>query len=142
MRVCVRRNEFVHYPYYIAAKGDNQVISDDGTKAVFNTPEVLASYGLVNDLFRKGYSAAGPFDVDPFLGGVVASTLEGAWNLNTIKTSAPEDFEFIMGPLPKPDDATHEGNPAFLRAQPELDARARKARRGSAGGSIAPPGSS
>ncbi len=60
--------EFVHYPYYIAAKGDNQVISDDGTKAVFNTPEVLASYGLVNDLFRKGYSAAGPFDVDPFLG--------------------------------------------------------------------------
>lgn len=106
--------EFVHYPYYVAAKGDNQVISEDGTKAVFNTPSVLASYELVNELFRKGYSAAGPFDVDPFLAGVVASTLEGAWTLNTIRTSAPEDFEFIMGPLPKPDDAQHEGNPSFV----------------------------
>ena len=106
--------EFVHYPYYIAATGSNQVISDDGKTAVFNTPQALASYELVNTLFREGYSAAGPFDVDPFLAGIVASTLEGAWMLNTVRTSAPEDFEFIMGPLPKPDDAQHEGNPSFV----------------------------
>jgi multiple sugar transport system substrate-binding protein len=106
--------EFVHYPFYIAATGSNQLVSDDGATAVFNTPEGVASYELVDELFRQGYSAAGPFDVDPFLSGIVASTLEGAWMLKTVQTSAPEGFEFIVGPVPKPDDAAHEGNPSFL----------------------------
>jgi multiple sugar transport system substrate-binding protein len=106
--------EFVHYPYYVAATGSNEVIAKDGKTAVFNTPQGLASYELVDELFRKGYSAAGPFDVDPFLAGVVASTLEGAWQLGTIQREAPEGFEYIIGPLPKPDDATHEGNPTFV----------------------------
>jgi multiple sugar transport system substrate-binding protein len=106
--------EFVHYPYYIAATGDNQLISADGTIATFNTPAGLASYEMVNELFRNGYSAEGPFDVDPFLGGVVASTLEGAWMLGTAQREAPEGFEYVMGPVPKPDDAQHEGNPSFV----------------------------
>ena len=106
--------EFVHYPFYIAGTGSNQLVSDDGATAVFNTPEGVASYELVNELFRQGYSAAGPFDVDPFLSGIVAATLEGAWMLKTAQTSAPEGFEFIVGPVPKPDDAAHEGNPSFL----------------------------
>jgi ABC-type glycerol-3-phosphate transport system substrate-binding protein len=106
--------EFVHYPYYIAATGGNQLVSDDGTTAVFNSPASLQSYELVNELFRQGYSAAGPFDVDPFLSGLVASTLEGGWMLKTAQTSAPEGFEYIVGPLPKPDDAPHEGNPSFV----------------------------
>ena len=33
--------------------------------------------------------------------------------LGTAKTSAPEGFEFFAGPVPKPDDAPHEGNPTF-----------------------------
>jgi multiple sugar transport system substrate-binding protein len=106
--------EFVHYPYYIAATGSNQLIADDGKTAVFNTPEGIASYDLVNTLFRDGYSAAGPFDVDPFLSGIVASTLDGAWMLRTAQTSAPEGFEYFTGPVPKPDDAKHEGNPSFV----------------------------
>ena len=106
--------EFVHYPFYIAATGTNQLIDPDGTKATFNSPAGLQSYELVNELYRKGYSAEGPFDVDPFLSGIVASTLEGAWMLGTAKSSAPEGFEFIAGPLPKPDDAPHEGNPSYL----------------------------
>jgi ABC-type glycerol-3-phosphate transport system substrate-binding protein len=106
--------EFVHYPFYIAATGSNQLIETDGTKATFNSPAALQSYELVNELYRQGYSAEGPFDVDPFLSGIVASTLEGAWMLKTAQTSAPEGFEYIVGPLPKPDDAPHEGNPSFL----------------------------
>jgi multiple sugar transport system substrate-binding protein len=106
--------EFVHYPFYIAATGSNQMIDTDGTKATFNSPLSLQSYELVNELYRKGYSAEGPFDVDPFLSGIVASTLEGAWMLGTAKSSAPEGFEFVAGPIPKPDDAPHEGNPTFL----------------------------
>ena len=90
------------------------MIATDGTKAIFNSPAGLQSYELVNELYRKGYSAEGPFDVDPFLSGIVASTLEGAWMLGTAQTSAPEGFEYIVGPVPKPDDATHEGNPSFL----------------------------
>jgi multiple sugar transport system substrate-binding protein len=106
--------EFIHYPYFVTATGSNQVIADDGVTAVFNTPAGLASYELVNELFQQGYSAAGPFDIDPFVSGIVASTLEGAWMLNTIQTSAPEGFEYIVGPLPKPDDAQHEGNASFV----------------------------
>ena len=106
--------EFVHYPFYIAATGSNRLVNDEGTEAVFNSPEGLASYELVNELFRQGYSAAGPFDVDPFLSGVVASTLEGAWMLGTIQRTAPEGFEYVVGPVPKPDDAAHDGNPSFV----------------------------
>ncbi|MCD6056827.1 MAG: hypothetical protein K0Q89_357 [Thermomicrobiales bacterium] len=106
--------EFVHYPFYIAATGSNQLIDTEGKTAIFNSPAALQSYELVNELYRNGYSAEGPFDVDPFLSGIVASTLEGAWMLKTAQTSAPEGFEYIVGPLPKPDDAPHEGNPSFL----------------------------
>ena len=90
------------------------MVETDGTKAVFNSPAGLASYEMVNELFRQGYSAAGPFDIDPFLGGLVASTLQGAWMLGTVQHNAPEGFEYIVGPLPKPDDAPHEGNPSFV----------------------------
>jgi len=106
--------EFVHYPYYIAATGSNALVDSDGTMAVFNSPAGLASYEMVNELFRQGYSAAGPFDIDPFLGGLVASTLQGAWMLGAVRSNAPEGFEYIVGPLPKPDDAAHEGNPSFV----------------------------
>lgn len=106
--------EFVHYPFYIAATGSNQLVDSDGTTAVFNSPAGLASYEMVNELFRQGYSAAGPFDIDPFLGGLVASTLQGAWMLGIVQRNAPEGFEYIVGPLPKPDDAPHEGNPSFV----------------------------
>ena len=106
--------EFVQYPYYIAATGNNALVNAEGTASVFNSPAGLASYELVNELFQKGYSAAGPFDIDPFLGGLVASTLEGSWMLGTAAREAPEGFEYIVGPMPKPDDAAHEGNPTFV----------------------------
>ena len=106
--------EFVHYPYYIAATGNNRLVDEEGATAVFNSPAALQSYELVNTLFREGYSAEGPFDVDPFLSGVVASTLDGAWMLGTIQRTAPEGFEYIVGPVPKPDDAAHDGNPSFI----------------------------
>ncbi len=106
--------EFVHYPFYISATGSNQLVAEDGASAVFNTPAALQSYELVNELFRQGYSAQGPFDIDPFLGGLVAATLEGAWMLGTVQRDAPEGFEYIVGPVPKPDDAPHEGNPSFV----------------------------
>lgn len=106
--------EFVQYPYYIAATGSNQLVAEDGLTAVFNSPAALQSYELVNQLFREGYSSSDTFDIDPFLGGLVASTLEGSWQLGAIQREAPEGFEFIVGPIPKPDDAAHEGNPSFV----------------------------
>jgi multiple sugar transport system substrate-binding protein len=105
--------EFVHYPFYIAATNTNQLHDKDGKKAIFNTPEALKSYELVNEIFRKGYSAEGPFDVDPFVSGVAAASLQGPWMLSQIQQSAPEGFEFIVGPIPRPDDAEHDSNPTF-----------------------------
>ena len=106
--------EFVHYPFYVAATGTNQLHATDGKTAVFNTPEALESYELVNELFRNGQVAEGPFDADPFLTGIVAATLQGPWMLTQIPQFAPEGFEYIVGPIPKPDDAEHEGNPSFV----------------------------
>ena len=34
--------------------------------------------------------------------------------LKTAQTSARRGFEYFVGPVPKPDDAPHEGNPSFV----------------------------
>jgi len=106
--------QFIFYPYYIAATGSNQLHSEDGTRAVFNTPQGLAPYELFAEIFGNGYSARGPFEGNPFAAGIVAAALGGDNVLNAIQDSAADDFEYIVGPVPKPDDATHEGNPTYV----------------------------
>ena len=101
------------YPFYIAATGTNQLVSEDGTKAIFNTPEALQSYELIDTLFAEGYNLTEAMEGNPFLSGQVAATLGGADQLGTVKRNAPEDFELIVGPVPKPDDSTVEGFPTY-----------------------------
>ncbi len=107
------RWQFMGYPFYIAATGSNQLVSEDGTKAVFNTPQALQSYQLIDTLFAEGYNLTETIEGNPFLSGQVAATLGGADMLGTVKREAPADFELIVGPIPKPDDSTVEGFPTY-----------------------------
>lgn len=106
--------QFIFYPYYIAATGSNQLHSEDGATAVFNTAAGLAPYELFNELYRNNYAALGPFESDPFLAGVVAAGQLSSNMLRTIQQLDDPSFEFTVGPIPKPDDAAHEGNPSYV----------------------------
>ncbi len=107
------RWQFMGYPFYIAAMGSNQLVSEDGTKAVFNTPEALQSFQLIDELFAKGYNLTETIEGNPFLSGQVAATLGGADMMGTVKRDAPPDFELIVGPVPKPDGSKVEGFPTY-----------------------------
>jgi putative chitobiose transport system substrate-binding protein len=107
------RWQFMGYPFYIAATGTNQLVSEDGTKAVFNTPEALQSMQLIDQLFAEGYNLTETIEGNPFISGQVAATLGGADMLGAVKRDAPADFELIVGPVPKPDGSTVEGFPTY-----------------------------
>ncbi len=102
--------EFAMYPFYIAATGSNQLHSDDGTRAVFNTPEFVGVYDLVNTLVTKGYNLTDSGQDDPWFAGRLAATIQGMWQLQYIQRYAPDGFEFFVGPIPKPDNSKVAGN--------------------------------
>lgn len=107
------RWQFTGYPFYIAATGSNQLTNPEGTQAIFNTPEALQSFELIDTLFAEGYNLTEAVQGNPFLSGQVAATLNGAALLGTIKRNAPPGFEVIVGPVPKPDGSTVEGFPTY-----------------------------
>jgi ABC-type glycerol-3-phosphate transport system substrate-binding protein len=107
------RWQFTGYPFYIAATGSNQMTNPEGTQAIFNSPEALQSFQLIDTLFAKGYNLTEAVQGNPFLSGQVAATLSGAALLGTIKRTAPPDFEVIVGPVPKPDGSTVQGFPTY-----------------------------
>jgi len=107
------RWQFQAYAFYIAANGTNQLVSEDGTKAIFNTPEALQSYQLIHTLFAEKYNLTETLEGNPFLSGQVAASLNGASLMGTVKREAPEGFELIVGPIPKPDDSKVEGFPTY-----------------------------
>jgi ABC-type glycerol-3-phosphate transport system substrate-binding protein len=107
------RWQFTTYPFYIAATGSNQLHSEDGKMAVFNKPEAVAVYELINTLFANGYNPREAFETNPFFSGQVAAALSAAFMVPNAKRNAPPDFEMVVGPVPKPDNATVEGFPTY-----------------------------
>nr|HMN30554.1 substrate-binding domain-containing protein [Caldilineaceae bacterium] len=105
--------QFTTYPFYIAATGSNQLHAEDGKTAVFNKPEAVAVYELINTLFAKGYNPREAFPTNPFFSGQVAATLSGAYLISNAKREAPPEFEMVVGPVPKPDNSTVEGFPTY-----------------------------
>jgi ABC-type glycerol-3-phosphate transport system substrate-binding protein len=107
------RWQFVVYPFYIAATGSNQLHSEDGKSAVFNKPETVQVYELFDTLFRKGFNMVEAVEGNPFFSGQVAAVCSAAYNITNAAQFAPEGFEMIVGPIPKPDDSTVEGFPTY-----------------------------
>jgi ABC-type glycerol-3-phosphate transport system substrate-binding protein len=107
------RWQFTAYPFYIAATGSNQLVSEDGKNAVFNTEQAAQSYDLIHTLFANGYNLTEVLEGNPFFSGQVAANLAGSSMLANTKRNAPPDFELLVGPVPKPDDSTVEGFPTY-----------------------------
>lgn len=105
--------EFQVYPYYVAAAGSNQLHSEDGKSATFNNPAMLAVYELLDTLFRNGYNMLETAETNAFFSGLVAADVGAAFMIRDAANYAPEGFEMIVGPVPKPDDSTVEGFPTF-----------------------------
>jgi multiple sugar transport system substrate-binding protein len=105
--------EFIVEPFQIGATGEAALT--DGTKATFNNPMTVAAFDLFGQMFSKGYAAqSSSFATDGFLGGMVAAQVPGWMGNDKYYTeSAPPGWQWFVGPIPKPDDATTQGNPCY-----------------------------
>lgn len=107
--------EFVVQPFYIAATGSSDLLNKDTQKPIFNNEQYGKVLQMWQDLFTKGYASLETFQTSPFLGGQIACEFP-AWlgNHKGYKRDAPKGFEYIVGPIPKPDDSPVAGNKTFL----------------------------
>ncbi len=97
------RWQFTMYPFYIAANGGNQTVAEDGASVIFNNENMRKVYEFYEKLFDEGWAYKELWDIDPFITGQTASARGQSDMLASIKNSAAEDFEFVMGPIPVPD---------------------------------------
>lgn len=97
------RWQFTMYPFYIAANGGNQIVAKDGKSVTFNNENMIKVYEFYEKLFDEGWAYKELWDLDPFVTGQTASARGQSDMLATIKNSAAEDFEYVMGPIPVPD---------------------------------------
>lgn len=113
---------FMQFPYYVAATGTNALLTEDGTKAVFNTPEGLASFKLIEDLKSNGYLIDGNIGDEPFYKETCAAMLFQTVVFQQM-LSKGLDFELIAGPVPVPDGTPAGGytSYAFTRSYTLID---------------------
>lgn len=111
------RWQFGGMPFYIAAKGDSKIFNDAGDAVCFNNDAMLKSLTFISELFKNKWALFEVFDINPFVSGTVASTIWGADLDKIIASNAPEGFEYVVGPVPHPDDYSGEGfnTYAFVR---------------------------
>lgn len=98
------RWQFVVYPLYIAAKGDSDIFAEDGQSVCFNNEAAAHAHGFFKTLFDNGWALGDTADIDPLVSGVAASTISSSELTTNIKNNAAEDFEYVIGPMPIPDD--------------------------------------
>lgn len=93
------------FPFLMANGG--QIISDDGTQIVINSPEGLEAFEYFTSLFTEhnvvppGAIAYDRWDDvrNAFLGGRVAMYIAGDWEIDPLRSAEP-DFEFAVAPHP------------------------------------------
>lgn len=95
--------EFAVQPFYIAATGSSQVISEDGTKAIFDSEKGVKAIEFFETLVKNDYALIENADISPFQTGQIAAVIEGSWEIRSIKDNAPVGFEYFVGPVPIPD---------------------------------------
>lgn len=97
-------------------------ISDDGTKITANDPNnIRALEWLTNRWQRLGPDKVQEFYAslqgrsdrsagsDPFLSGLVASTVQGPWQFDTVLKYKPENFNYTVWPIPGPAGQSEKG---------------------------------
>lgn len=98
--------EFMDYPFFYNATGNNDYISKDGTKVTIDSPMGRAVFDFWQTMFKNGYAAKTSFQNNPFINNQVAIGLEGPWNVQTIDNDAPKGFQYFLALPPKPDNST------------------------------------
>lgn len=107
--------EFLLNPFYTAATGSGDLLDEEGKKPIFNNETYAKVLDLFATLFQKDYATFETFETNPFLSGQVACALPiFLENHLGFLRDGPKDFEYFIGPIPKPDDSTVPGNKTFL----------------------------
>ena len=96
--------------YIYAFQAGGKLLSDDGTTATLNSPEVVRALAFMTDIYddlggaQKVNSFAAGFQagvLDPFIQGQVSMKIDGDWFMTTIADFAPNmDFTVTPGPMP------------------------------------------
>jgi len=97
-------------------------LSDDGTQVAANDPNNARAIEWIANRWQKvgvqkmqdwnaslqgrGERSAG---LDPFLSGLRATLVTGPWQFNTLRNFKPDDFEFVVWPLPGPSGQAEKG---------------------------------
>jgi multiple sugar transport system substrate-binding protein len=97
-------------------------LSDDGTTVAANDENNARAIQWIANRWQKmgvqkmqdwnaslqgrGERSAG---LDPFLSGLRATLVTGPWQYNTLRNFKPEDFEFVVWPLPSPSGQDTKG---------------------------------
>jgi ABC-type sugar transport system permease subunit/ABC-type glycerol-3-phosphate transport system substrate-binding protein len=104
--------------YMYAWQAGGALLSADGTKVTFDTPEVRRALRFIVDLFddsggvtkvdafESGFQEAGP--LDPFLTGELSMKIDQTWALQQMINWKP-DMDFITSPAPIPADRLAAG---------------------------------
>src|SRR5690606_37165363 len=98
---------FIFYPFLWMAGGD--IVNEDFTASVVNTPETARALNLWGDLVKNGYAAPTSTGSDPtddrFPTGQAAMFVSGYWVYGWIKDNYPEFLEHLaVAPIPAPDE--------------------------------------
>ena len=106
------RWEFVAQPFYIAARGNAQYFDEEG-KLVINNENMVQAHEFFAKLYREGWAVNDKFNINPFFSGNTASALGSIWLVPQARENAPKDFEYVIGPIPKPDGSENTGYETF-----------------------------
>jgi multiple sugar transport system substrate-binding protein len=97
------RPYFLWNPLYYSATGGQDVIAEDGSRAILNSPAGLQTLEFLQTI----YSQYAPLDItsytDAFYQGQGAMLMSGTYMVPRIRQNAP-DMDFGMVPVPIPDE--------------------------------------
>ncbi|WP_223594493.1 ABC transporter substrate-binding protein [Neobacillus bataviensis] len=95
---------FIWYPF-LWQQGGN-VLSEDGTKSTFNSPEVVKALDYWGSFFQNGSAPSklqyGPWDAANIGTGTAAMTIVGTWAIPVLENQF-KDTDIGLAPIPTPD---------------------------------------
>ncbi|WP_099159495.1 ABC transporter substrate-binding protein [Virgibacillus ndiopensis] len=100
---------FIWYPFLWQNGGS--VLSEDGTKSTFNTPEVAEALDIWGSFFQEGVSPSKlqiPHDdIANVGGGTAAMQILGTWAIPKLEQEFEDGDEFGLAPIPIPEGGEH-----------------------------------
>jgi len=105
---------FDFYAFYIAASGGRTLL--EGGKVNFEDSAAVQVFRFFREGFERGIFPRSGFQVDAFLGGLVAAQVTGPWSIPYLEKYKPEGFHYDFMEVPVPDG--YEG-PVYTYGDPK-----------------------